>query len=562
MNLPFPSHLAALVFCSSFLVTGTRAEELPIVPQTPTSRAESPSAPSAPTAAYQDYRPEPHVYEYTSAGWSGLKMDPFYRDTWNQGPFFPSAVYSSSRNSRVLFAAIPPVLGDPLPARPSWAFRRNDLEAQLAPYVNELFYAPLSGLFAQEDLSRRRRHKLEAFQALQAQLVGELRAHIEANTGSPSDLRREDFAHLAAAQAPRLLELADQAEKLRADFVHGGLFSTGVNWNDNREWRLGDDLLFESHQDEARVVRAAAYFQEGLSDGQRQLLRELAIELSEAVGQPTVGLDLDQPKPPIFFSPATARVRLPHALPAALREKVDAYLAEKAALKRELRETIYATDNAWLNLSRTHRMEELAKNQASRIAALDTLAEDIRDQLALLPDETRKGYAELPDHLNLSIQTYVARKQSIENAYLAKLAEARTTFPHDRVELGRAGGIAVISRIPSRSNRKKQTAEMTTAQADLVRFNTEQGKAMLALEREKDALQIEIATALREKHPLLNHLPIGVVLAQYRKIFEQQIALEQYRDYQTAVLEPGLSPAQRRLLFGAALEKLRLPPTS
>ena len=32
-----------------------------------------------------------------------------------------------------------------------------------------------------------------------------------------------------------------------------------------------------------------------------------------------------------------------------------------------------------------------------------------------------------------------------------------------------------------------------------------------------------------------------------------------YRDYQTAVLQPGLSPEQRRLLFEGALEKLALP---
>ncbi len=32
-----------------------------------------------------------------------------------------------------------------------------------------------------------------------------------------------------------------------------------------------------------------------------------------------------------------------------------------------------------------------------------------------------------------------------------------------------------------------------------------------------------------------------------------------YHDYQIAVLQPGLSPEQRRLLFGGALERLALP---
>ena len=33
----------------------------------------------------------------------------------------------------------------------------------------------------------------------------------------------------------------------------------------------------------------------------------------------------------------------------------------------------------------------------------------------------------------------------------------------------------------------------------------------------------------------------------------------QYRDYRAAVLEPGLSPEQRRLLYSAGLEALNLP---
>ncbi len=32
-----------------------------------------------------------------------------------------------------------------------------------------------------------------------------------------------------------------------------------------------------------------------------------------------------------------------------------------------------------------------------------------------------------------------------------------------------------------------------------------------------------------------------------------------YRDYRTAVFEPGLSPEQRRLLFAGAIEELDLP---
>lgn len=548
--------LFSVVSCSAILVTPGFPADLS-TPAVSTSRAESPSAPTTVVAPYQDTSRTYSSVAPSSLGWRS--------GTWsdiNNSPFIPYASGERPAHSlRILFPAVPPVLGDPLPRSRIGSFHRNDLEAELSSYTNEVFYAPLSGLFTEEDLSHKRRERLAAFRALQARLVAELRTHIESLRDAPSDLRHEEFARLAAQQAPDLASLEVQAESLRSDFVRGGFFSTGINWNDTRDWRLGDDVMFESRQDEARVVRAAAYFQEGLSPGQRQLLRELAIELSEPIGQPTAGLELDQPKSALFFSPATARFRLPYNLPTEVAEKVEAYTAEKAALKRELREVIYAKDHAWLNLFRTRALRDLAQKQASRIAALDMQAEEIREHLALLPAAVDLGNEEIPAALGERIRHYLVQKQSVENAYLAKLGEARAVFARDRLEFDRPGGISTISYIPSRSTVRKTSAAFSAAQEDLTAFNLKQTALMRELEKEKEAIQNEVAAALRQKHPLLNHLPVDAVLRDYGKIFEWQTTWLRYGDYQTAVLEPGLSPAQRRLLYGAALETLRLPPT-
>ena len=52
---------------------------------------------------------------------------------------------------------------------------------------------------------------------------------------------------------------------------------------------------------------------------------------------------------------------------------------------------------------------------------------------------------------------------------------------------------------------------------------------------------------------------IEQLLKEFAYAFQKQEAWELYREYEIAVLEPGLSPAQRELLFGAAIEKLDLP---
>jgi hypothetical protein len=48
------------------------------------------------------------------------------------------------------------------------------------------------------------------------------------------------------------------------------------------------------------------------------------------------------------------------------------------------------------------------------------------------------------------------------------------------------------------------------------------------------------------------------LLKKFSEAMQQHEIWRNYRDYQIAVLQPGLSPEQRRLLFDAALEKIAL----
>jgi hypothetical protein len=49
---------------------------------------------------------------------------------------------------------------------------------------------------------------------------------------------------------------------------------------------------------------------------------------------------------------------------------------------------------------------------------------------------------------------------------------------------------------------------------------------------------------------------VDLMLREYSNTLALQELWHQYHDYDIAVLQPGLSPEQRRLLFDAALVKL------
>jgi len=486
----------------------------------------------------------------------GSSYYPGFRDP------FPSFQSSTLRiyHRPIYFPPDAPALGEPVQRRNPVMLAKFAPPATLAKYVYEPFYAPLSTLLFTEDLSRKRRDRLDSYRSARSKLLTELRAKIEDLREADQATRERELAALAVAQASRLAALNESAEELRYNFAHGGFFESGADWNDTRNWRLGDDTRWESQIDEIKVLRGAAAFQDGLSLAQRHLLREIAMELGDALMGPTSEISLDTPGPFLYFSPATARIRVPSNIPPELSAKIDAYKTAKAALKTELRDTLYAQDRAWFNYKRVNSLKLLAEKQAGQLAALETMAEEIRRDLVPFPNPARPPVLPLPPSIAPRVRNYHLRKVALQNTLMAKLEEVKTALPDDRVEYTRVSDTYVLEIIPNRRSSSADKAKREAITESLVAFNQNQTKIYSALAREKEALRSDIlreASALSAKTP--SSKSIEQLLKEFAYAFQKQEAWEIYREYETAVLEPGLSPAQRELLFGAALEKLDLP---
>jgi hypothetical protein len=105
---------------------------------------------------------------------------------------------------------------------------------ELAAYVNEPFYPPLSTRLQQNNLPDKLRQKLAAFHSTKLSLQTELRAELDRLHDTDAPARRATLEVLARRQASRITELETIAEELRAELITGD-----SDWSAYREWRLG-----------------------------------------------------------------------------------------------------------------------------------------------------------------------------------------------------------------------------------------------------------------------------------------------------------------------------------
>lgn len=478
---------------------------------------------------------------------------------WGPNTFMSGPSTVTVYHRPVYFPPLPPALGEPVRRRDAVVLGKFAPPAALAHYVFEPFYAPLSTLLFTEELSRKRQERLDAYRSQRTALLTELRTKLESLRDADQPTRARELSAFAAQQAARLSALSAFSEELRWNFTHGGLFESASTGDDDRDWRLGDDTRWESQIDEIKVFRSACAFQDGLSNQQRLLAREIEMELMDALKGPSTEIALDGPGPFMYFSPATSRIRIPAEIPSDIAEKIETYKAQKAVLKKELRDTLYQQDRAWFNFKRVNTLKALADSQAPRFAALDELAEDIRRSLVAYPNPARPPALPLPASLAPRIRDYQARKVALQSTMVAKLDETKLALPDDRVEYTRVSGNYVLEVVPNRRSSAEQKAKRQAIVAALTPFNEEQSRQYAALARDKEGILAEVvreAGALSARDPRKS---IEQLLKEFAYAFQKQEAWEFYRDYEIAVLEPGLSPAQRELLFGAAIEKLDLP---
>jgi hypothetical protein len=411
---------------------------------------------------------------------------------------------------------------------------------ELAAYVGEPFYPILGIRLAAEDLPRRLQMGLAAYRAAKVDLQNELRSRIAWLADADAATRQKELTALARAQTPRIAELETTAAQLRSDLERNGVYGVLVgrgDWNERRSWHLasraGEKTGKDTLQMEFAVIRAAAFYEDGLSLAQRRFVREIAIELQAEIrrsGEPAAaGADASG----FFFSPETARIRVPSDIPAGLAAQIAAFVAEKNLLKSELREALCSYDGAGAD-DRVRALKQLGAAQAPRIAALEELAEAIRRGLAGVPDMPGPpAPPPLPDELAARISTYRGHKMDLLKLLHALLAQ------------------------PQPVQRSQERA--VPVQEQVTVFNREHAAQFAELKLEKDGIRESLAQFLRSGDTVRERKSIDDLLEEFENSRQEREIWDRYRDYQTAVLLPGLSPEQRRLLFDAAVENLALP---
>ncbi len=547
------SHTRYAAICAAIAISG-----LATLASTTTPGA------STPTAAPYIEQPQPTVTTYTTYS--------TYTPSTNYGPSSFGGYYNSSYSGsysttsttyyprRYFFPPTPPALGEAYVRNrtKSASLTRSTIPISLADYVNEPFYSPLSPFLYEESLSKKRQKTLDDYLATKQALISELRAKLDAVSKLSAADREAQLADFAREQTPRVAALEKTAYEIRDDLTQWRLFSAGADWNEGRDWRLGDNTRWESTLDEAKVMRGAAFFQDGLAPAQRRLLREHAMELDESGREPTTDMALDARGPFFYFSPETSRLRLPPRVPAALQAKIDEYRRLKTELKKELRDVLYREDRSWFDSHRTSALRNLAAKQAPQLALLDPLAEEIRRGLAALPNPARPQALNkvLPGSLSERIGNYMRQKAALQRDFSDQLNDVRRRSPSSRVEYVKVGETYVIQVVANRKMNEQQAGLLQAAKVQLAAFNDEHAKTFVSLIREKEEIREALIEAAGPLSSVVTPKVIDVILHEHAAVLQQQELWNQYTDYENAVLQPGLSPEQRRMLYDGALVKL------
>ena len=480
----------------------------------------------------QAYNPatDPLVQRSVSVG---EQMTPFEsnRDLNVRDPRWSNL--SSTINQRLAFPPPPPALGEELPV----AGPAGSVRSPAAEFDRELFYGAYSILLGRNQLSAQDTGRISAYRARRLELLQELQTKFAALAGAAPAARAAALAELARQQEGRLQSLAAEAEAIRDDLAW-----TGSSYEFNLALRAGG-FRFAEPGGKFLGMFFAAYFNAGLSTEQRLLLTELAYEqLAGARGE--------KPKPPadgsayFSFLPATARIRLPANLPPDLAAKIQAFAGEKERLKSELRSAVMDVDYFFVG-HRTKRFTTLAGEQAPRFAALDALAEEIRIGLAGCGYPDLPGAPDLPAELTQRVGNFYARKVEVQRELLNRLRTLAGEIPSARFAIARQGdGLAIV-----------QTAVGAKPAPGLAEFNAGLARRYTAFASESALLRRDIQH-YTETVPNRATRTVDQLAADFATAYAAQENWNRYRDYARAVLEPGLSAAQRRLLFQAAAAEL------
>jgi hypothetical protein len=429
----------------------------------------------------------------------------------------------------------------------------------MADFVCDSFYPALSTRLFALDLKPALESRLQAYRANRLFQVNALLNQFVTLHDQPADVQERQLQEFAQTQTPVLVALENEAEQLRQELISDPIFNR-IDWNAGRRWKLGaikggaDGSEAEA---EFQVLRAAAFYHKGLMPQQRGLLRELASE-QQAVVRKARGLPAGRAESDaMFFSPETTRLRLPADVPAAVREKVAVYNGQKAALKRELREAVIAQEGANA-ASRVRAFEALADRQWPHLGILEQRAEEIRQSLgSTLAVSAPPAPPWIPAGILDRIRTYNEDRDSYFGELKQRLDAADALLPKPDLN------------VPSdeRIQRQREFAErrVTTRRQAAHEFQQEHAARFAELEVRYHGIR-ESLTVVAEKQV---DRKTGRALNAETLLRQHAVSMEEfdtfgraaviYTNYRIAMLQPGLSPEQRRLLFGYALIGLAQP---
>jgi hypothetical protein len=480
--------------------------------------------------------------------------DPSFRELI---PLIPERRVRRDERVPIFYPPNPPALDRPI-AHLVPPPGRLAAPAELSQFVNESFYPALGTRLHTNTLYPSMRKDLEVYRTSKIVLQNEIRTLADRHRDSEPAVRRQALEDLAKTQTPKIVELEKLAEDLRRDMI-----TTNFSWSALREWHLVDsEKRGFSPSEIAMVMRGYAFYHRALSTSQRRLLREIVLELQSAVEAEGAPPKINTAAP-IFFSPEPARITLPNDLPPALATKVAAYQTKKSQLKKELYDRVHAYDGAAFGLFRAS-LKSLAEKQADGFATLESLAEEIRRGLADLPKEEKpEEFSPLPPILAYRVSN-VMRDRALAQRDATVRADAILARRYDNdVRIRGAyrfddNGMRVIvlpARAPDAPPPPGEAEILAKVHAELTAVADAYGRRLAELVNEQDAIRDEGAALLKD--PKKERVDHALIVASRLAIRQENE--DAYRDYRIAVLEPGLSPEQRRLLFDRAIEKLDLP---
>lgn len=456
----------------------------------------------------------------------------------------------------IFFPPTPPPLGRALP-RNTPPTGRLAAPPELSAHVNEPFYPPLATRLALRRLSDKQRQQLEKYRSTKVALQSELQAELERTQTLDPLAREQALAAFARRQSPALAALEASAEQLRRD-----LLTSEYAWGAQRQWRLSDkEKRGFSPFEISQVMRAAAYYENGLLPAQRRLLREIALELQSAGDSPEAAT---ANQPYLFFPPEPARVQLPDAIPDEVAAKLAAYETRKSALKKELYDAVFANDGRSFAFLRGNPLKTLAGKQAAALVELEAMAEEIRRGLAVMPEAAPiVERTPLPPLLQNRMTVLLrdvgtAQRETVERVE-AIIAEGRD-LPMQVTYRFEAEGLKYLV-IPSRVSRGPSAltpevqARIIALREKIAAVAVDYSRRLTDFLAERDTLRTEAAKILGLTQPER----IDSALSTAMRVALARETESAYREYRVALFEPGLSPEQRRLLFDRVMERLELP---